>query len=308
MPALITHHLFGEKCVSELPDSIIEDQEQLLAFLLGNQGPDPFFFRFRGLPQDLSACHELAKRMHCERVALAFNSLRDSVGRLPLPDQKVGRAFALGMLGHYTLDLTTHPFIFAEQIEIIAQSNGELDGLDSQVHAIIEGRLDSWLLWRERHSTVLDCPPAYELCRTPRIDRVAGALFSQIAWQIYGISLPVEAYGACVNDMQTAYKLIEPAGSPKGEVLAVIEEPLRGTTSQIQAMAHDVLQTDDCPLANPGHLPWKSPATGKESTASFLDLFNLAVTDYGVLAQAFVKGGDDMEAAIDRLNYSGETY
>ena len=159
MPALITHHLFGEKCVSELPDSIIEDQEQLLAFLLGNQGPDPFFFRFRGLPQDLSACHELAKRMHCERVALAFNSLRDSVGRLPLPDQKVGRAFALGMLGHYTLDRTTHPFIFAEQIEIIAQSNGELDGLDSQVHAIIEGRLDSWLLWRERHSTVLDCPP-----------------------------------------------------------------------------------------------------------------------------------------------------
>ena len=45
MPALITHHLFGEDVLPELPAGLVEGEEEVLAFLLGNQGPDPLFAR-----------------------------------------------------------------------------------------------------------------------------------------------------------------------------------------------------------------------------------------------------------------------
>ena len=36
MPALITHHIFGQDAVATLADGIVEGQEELLAFLLGS--------------------------------------------------------------------------------------------------------------------------------------------------------------------------------------------------------------------------------------------------------------------------------
>ena len=44
MPALITHHLFGEESIDRLPQGVITSDEERIAFILGNQGPDPFFF------------------------------------------------------------------------------------------------------------------------------------------------------------------------------------------------------------------------------------------------------------------------
>lgn len=306
MPALITHHIFGEKCAPELPEGLVENQEQLLAFLLGNQGPDPFFFRFRALPADLKACHALASTMHSTRVAPAFAVAHESVGRLPEDDQGLGRAFCLGLVAHYQLDRSVHPFVFAEQDEIIDASDGELEGCGSQVHAIIEGRIDSWMLWKERRSTVLTRHPALELCRTPRIDRVAGAIFSQVAWQVFGISTSCEEYGAAVDDMQAVYRLIEPAGSTRGEAVALVEERLRGTFSQVEAMAHEVVREDECPLANPNHLAWTNPFDGEESHASFMDLFDDAVEGFPAVAETFCRGGEAIEVAVDGLNYSGK--
>ena len=47
MPALITHHLFGEESIDRLPAGIIGTDEERTAFLIANQGPDPYFFRVR---------------------------------------------------------------------------------------------------------------------------------------------------------------------------------------------------------------------------------------------------------------------
>ena len=44
MPALITHRLFGEESIERLPEGLITSDDERAAFLLANQGPDPFFF------------------------------------------------------------------------------------------------------------------------------------------------------------------------------------------------------------------------------------------------------------------------
>ena len=50
MPAILTHHLFGEDASAQLPEYLLTSQEEMLAFLLGNQGPDPLLARFTCLP------------------------------------------------------------------------------------------------------------------------------------------------------------------------------------------------------------------------------------------------------------------
>ena len=188
MPALITHHIFGEETVSRLPEGIIQGEEELLAFLLGNQGPDPFFVRALTIPEQADRCHHLARRMHREHVGEAFAALRTFVTHLPEQDKNVGRAFVLGLLGHYALDSCAHPFVFAQQDEIIENAEG-LDDAAHEVHAVIESDLDTWMLWTMRHLTVAEAPATDYLARTERVDRVAGALFSAVARQVFRIAI-----------------------------------------------------------------------------------------------------------------------
>lgn len=80
MPALITHRLFGEESIERLPEGIITNEDERAAFLLANQGPDPFFFRFR--TPNMGACMELARVMHRSRMSRQFGALREGVARL----------------------------------------------------------------------------------------------------------------------------------------------------------------------------------------------------------------------------------
>ena len=303
MPALITHHLFGEHSSALLPAGVIEDEEELLAFLLGNQGPDPFFFRFSGSPADVRASHQIAHRMHDSRMTAAFQALRDGVSHLPEHDMGVGRAFALGMLSHYALDREAHPFVYAQQFALI-EANPELKDAGNEVHAVIESDIDSWMLWCMRRATVHDCPPASELARTERICRVAGALTSQVAWSAFGIDLPATEYGGAVANMELVYRLIEPAGSARSRHIAALERLAR-PHSQMGALAHRVTTSEECPAANLGHEAWTNPFTGAVSHETFRERFEGALEGWPALSLAFTRGGDDLREAVGGLNYSG---
>ncbi len=226
MPALITHHIFGEETVSRLPEGIIRGEEELLAFLLGNQGPDPFFVRALTIPEQADRCHHLARRMHREHVGEAFAALRTFVTHLPEQDKNVGRAFVLGLLGHYALDSCAHPFVFAQQDEIIENAEG-LDDASHEVHAVIESDLDTWMLWTMRHLTVTEAPATDYLARTERVDRVAGALFSAVARQVFRIAISPDEFGAAVGNYQTLYRLIDPLESAKVRRVASLERIVR---------------------------------------------------------------------------------
>lgn len=306
MPALITHHLFGEKAAKALPSSIFPNREHRLAFLLGNQGPDPFFFRFFGLPKSIESSQELASRMHNESIAKAFQVLRDAVLALPKEDQSLGRAFALGMLSHYALDRVAHPYVYGLQNEIIEQNVDAMADASSQVHAVIESQLDSWMLRRFRNKTVKECPPYKELETTDRINRVAGALLSQVAWEVFAIDLGADEYAQAVKNMTFVYKHIEPAGSLSGSALGLLEEKARGNYSMLSSLSHEIVGSGDTPLANVDRKPWTNPWNHRKERDSFLDRFNEALGNYPQLAKAFIAGGSKLSRAVNNLNYEGQ--
>ena len=190
MPALITHHLFGEESIDRLPQGVIASDEERIAFILGNQGPDPFFFHM--LTPRVSDCTLLAQVMHRSRMSRQFSCLRDGVSHLQPRDASLGRAFALGLLSHYVLDRNAHPFVYEQQFGIV-ESDPELEASGSQVHAVLESDLDVLMLQLKRDgATVEDYPPAGEIVTTDRINRVAGVLMSYVAGRVYGIDIPAE--------------------------------------------------------------------------------------------------------------------
>lgn len=305
MPALITHHLFGEEAVSLLPEGIVSNQEEMLSFLLGNQGPDPLFACFSTRPDVARACHQLAHAMHRSQVTEALLALRDAVSHLPERDKTIGRAFALGMLGHYLLDSTAHPFVYAQQ-NAICEAGVGLENAGGDVHAVIESDIDSWLLWAYRHQTVSEHPVSLNLARTGRIERVAGAMVAQVSWQVFGLSIPANAYGGAVGDYELVYRVIDDGSGLRTDAIALVERIFR-SHSRAQALAHHDTTSDACAAANLSHHEWHDPYTGAPSSESFPDLFFSALDRWEAMAESYVKGdARALRAVTGKRNYDGE--
>ena len=303
MPSLITHHIFGEDAAQRLPEGLVDGEEELLAFLLGNEGPDPFFVRFRTIPARVATCRHLAHDMHASHITQAFGDIRSSVGHLPVEDERIGRAFALGLLGHYVLDRTAQPLIYAQQYALLEQPG--LSDATHEIRAIIESDIDSWILWEKRHVTVLEHHPASDLMRTTRVDRVGGTIFSQVAFAVFGLNVGPEEYGAAVSDYQWVYRRIEPAGSAKTRLIGAAERLAR-PHSMAESFAHRVAESDECASANLERREWTNPFTGEKRHASFADLFEEALVTYPQLAEAFVRGDRErFDAIVGGLNYDG---
>lgn len=304
MPAIITHHLYGEDASNLLPEGILTGQEDLLAFLLGNQGPDPLWSRFRTIPLHAMACHQLATRMHDGRVVEALLAMREAVFHLHEDDRNIGRAFVLGMAAHYLLDSITHPLIYALQAQL-ASIDPSLAAASNEVHAIIEADIDSWILWQKRQQTVLEAPCSTALALTDRIARASSAIVSQVAWEVFGIALGADEYGHAVADYRLFYKLIDPPATRVPHMLARAERLVR-PESRLQAQTHRVITSDNIALANLEHRVWRNPATGERSTASFADLFHDALLAWPTFSQRLIEGNPTrLNDMIANINYNG---
>ena len=303
MPALITHRLFGEESIERLPKGLITSDDERAAFLLANQGPDPFFFRFR--TPNMGACMELARVMHRSRMSRQFAALREGVSRLQPSDSGVGRAWTLGMLSHYVLDRNAHPFVYAQQWGI-QEADPDLTGAGSQVHAVIESDLDLLMLQLKRNgATIAEFPPVGEVSSNPRIDKVAGALVSFMAKSVYGMDVAANEYGGAVADMQLAYRVIEPAGSVRTCALARLEGLVKDY-SLLQALAHRVTAEPPAGAGNLARNEWTDPFTQAVRAESFPALFERALDDYQQAAARFI-GTGDTAAVTGHVNYSGRT-
>lgn len=306
MPAVITHHIFGEDASRLLPDGLLTGEEELLAFLLGNQGPDPLWARFRTLPWRASACHQLADAMHAYKTVESFLAAREATAHMREDDKGIARAFSLGLAAHYLLDSFAHPLVYAQQIELVSASD-ELAGADNEVHALIESDIDSWMLWQKRHKTVLDCPTSAALATTERINRIAGALLTQVGWKVYGIEVGTLEYGHAVSDYQLFYHLIDPPATHVPRVLGTVERLVR-PHSRLMAQSHRVTRSDECASANLEHAAWRDPNTGAVSTASIADLFHDALLSWPLFSRRFAEGDVAwLTAAIDGINHLGRT-
>ncbi len=102
MPSLITHYLFSET-----------NYHPTRAFIIGSQGPDPFFYYGYTTPwkKHIKEVRDFGTYLHNIDSYKMFKFLMEYEQKND-NESKVLLEFIKGMLSHYVLDRVCHPFIF----------------------------------------------------------------------------------------------------------------------------------------------------------------------------------------------------
>ena len=300
MPALVTHYLMAQESLEQASISF-DTIEENKAFLLGAQGPDPYFFRILSVtPQ---TAHAYAKSTHYHKTAKQYRALFEALKLVRDEDEAVAKAYAMGFLAHFTLDSMAHPYVYANQFAIM-DSSDELKGAPNQVHAIIESDIDSSLLKRLRgyeisQAYILSCLDLSDSSLT-----TIGRLHSFIAHKVYNIDLEYKEFEHAVKDMRTIYRFIEGDKSVGFKVLSGLEEKIN-KHSMLMSLSHRKAGELSDRHLNLDHETWTHPFINKKLNLSFEDIFEQAVYAYVTKLKTFLSGQNFFELS-GHLNYSGQ--
>jgi len=159
MPAMITHYLFG---VDLYRSTSIKNIKSIIyhnigPYRLGLQGPDIFFYHpiLMLLPKE----KHIGSRMHETKVQAFFSAYLTLLEKLPSKDQTTAYAYLLGLLAHYTLDSSIHPYIYAR---CSTSKNTSSNQFSFGKHLELETYIDSILLKRHRNQPL----PRFHASRT----------------------------------------------------------------------------------------------------------------------------------------------
>ena len=111
MPGFITHLSFGEQSLSFIESSTKDLlQKHITSYGLGLQGPDIFFYH---IPAYLFYRQNIGNVMHRHNVMLFFESLINARNAFEdTHSRRICDAYILGFIGHYSLDIVCHPYIY----------------------------------------------------------------------------------------------------------------------------------------------------------------------------------------------------
>lgn len=282
MPDVWTHLITGDrvsKGISRPGMTVINDHRSVFDF--GCQGPDFFlYYDFWPWSRDKRGS-TLGDAIHHEHCGAFFEQSFSYIASLAgSSDYHAGIAYGLGLLCHWALDRTTHPYIhYISGVHTSGDpSVAHLAGNHKRIEAIIDS-----LLVREYWGIATDQSPANQ-----RFD--LGATLPAYLANLYQRVIPVvypdlwrEQAPGCVaksyRDMMTACRvLFDPTGIKK-RALSWLQR-VSGDHLHLSSYFYPNRVNASIDYLNTHHLPWCHPADRQElSTASFGDLLDQAVTD-----------------------------
>lgn len=275
MPGIVTHYMFGTDVHKRLVEVIGDSSAALEAFLLGNQGPDPFFYLMA--TPSTRACRRIGQTMHRQKTSELLASMHDRFIKSP---DSPGKAYALGFLCHYLLDSTVHPLVYAQQYAIC---NARVEGLSGEwshrvVHATIETALDEYVLTTRLDATAVTLPPHKTMlrCSAPVLTEVSCG-YSKVLRETYGLNAPETVFSTAVG----LYRFAQQALDSKSSGLRRRFDYLEGAgmvSAYLQALSHRAEPLLHTPFANDDHVTWKDPfGDGKPANDSFDELYACAL-------------------------------
>lgn len=252
MPAALAHYCFALSVEPELSD----------AFQLGTQGPDPFFF-YGMIPwkkrDDAKEVQNLGESLHKKDFSKLYAKMWVEANREADPHKKETlRNYVRGLLAHYCLDRTCHPYIFYRSG---FDGNGQLTGHYSFAHKVFEALLD------------LKIASDYGIGRNPaKAMRIADEDAKSISklWDSSLDGLGQDVFYQAYCDYLAIENFLQSRSGWKRPLWKLFgkEGAMYGFTYPRWIKKHEGRD-----IENLKNSVWKDPVTGKESTQSVRDLF-----------------------------------
>ena len=295
IPGLLTRSLFGldHKNGDESAEKVREHEK---LFNLGCQGPDIFFYYFPGLllrgPVNrggvmYNTTRGLGTLMHGKNfgkfiVEMASHSKNDKTGAV--------FAYTCGLVMHYALDSTAHPYVYARTTTSAKKIKNSAD------HRLFETAIDILMLSRIRNQAPNDFAH-FELISAAKADlETASHAMSAALEKIYAHELVHIQVFSAMKHMIRYTKLLQTKRGLRKKILRFLElitirEPL------FSSMMHD--QKTDMDVLNLENGEWQAPWQGaKKANQSFLELYDAAVdeaTGMCKILSEFVYGAESEE-------------
>ena len=307
MPAIITHDLFGKAAYANNACCIGLDLEQHLAFLLGNQGPDPLFYA-RANPSIFEFAR-FGSTMHQASTNEMLIAFHEALNTLPENEKPVGRAYLLGFLCHYLLDSTVHPLVYAHEFALCDAGVPGLTRADgNEVHAVIESEFDEVMLYKHTGKTIATFKPYKEILQaSDETLTIIGKLYSYMAAIAFQKSMQTDVFRKAVKSFRLVQNIFYSNNGVKRSVLAQAEELVR-PHSFYRSMSHRVSEATESEFDNHQGDVWVNPFTKQRSVASLDQLFDQAqdrVNEVFALFDAPNFTQETAQAITGGCNFSG---
>ena len=308
MPALVAHDTFGSEAYELITETVGTSKDCVEAFLLGNQGPDPLFYAV--VDPSIGAWHKLGYQMHRDRTNEVLAALRGSIEIFEDKDRAIAKAYALGFVCHYLLDSTVHPLVFAQEYALCDAGVPGLDRSDgSNVHATIECEFDEVVLTRYLNTTLQQFKPAKSILRgSAGVLKIVSTMYLYTALTVFGQVPPGDLFTRSVKLFRGSMTLLYSRNGLKRRLLVAMEEAMRDV-SMYGSLSMRAKPRQESLFENASHDTWIEPATGRERTESFDDLFAAALAKVRDAAERFVDPAFNAaaaEAITCGRNFNGE--
>lgn len=304
MPGLSTHYLFGIKTLRHIKE--LELYKLILdypcVYALGQQGPDLLFYYPRFLRMG-----NIGVRMHNEGTAEFFYSMLYYIENYARAGRKkdILLVYLSGFLGHYVLDRTFHPYVYAYSMEG--------SGLKQQGrHFRLETEIDAYLL-----KTIKRTHPGFfkagkTLALSPREEKVIIEMLQYAVFYTYGEMLGTRRLKITLCIMRLVHAFLRDKRGIKKRLITSLEIKVFGFQLLSGLIPEYRESAGSKELLNIARKGWLSPWEEKERTMSVPDMLKLARTEYvGILKELnelFGAMGRDRNDFMENVgNYSYRT-
>ncbi|SER76651.1 zinc dependent phospholipase C family protein [Lachnobacterium bovis] len=277
MPGFTTHYLFGSDLFKLLPENSLKKniRKNHSAYSLGLQGPDIFFFY---IPSHIFHKENLGALAQDKKTGAFFLNLLES--RTLFTGNKkhlqIADAYIMGFIGHYTLDTTCHPFIYA--FTNYTPDSPPKDTHYFGNHAYLETEIDNSMLKYKKHIRPNQFHQDSTIMVSPTQRRVIAKMLCHAFKNTYTNLMVNKAMmrAAITYSIIGSRLLSDPTGQKK-VFIRLIEQNLIGKAFISPMLPSDKYYFFKDPL-NTRHKPWTHPwLRNKKSRKSFLNLYNYAL-------------------------------
>lgn len=262
MPACLTHYQFAARVLEKLSD---REEMDLGAYFWGAQGPD-FLFCHRYFPwMKGRSLKSFGNRLHGENPVLTLGALREFLQRHS--DQGY-RSYARGLLCHYSLDSTAHPYINSLADRLVEQRPYENR---TTMHGEVEAALDAIMLRRETGKLPSEVSLGKMFPKNEAVQRRIAKLYRDMIFRVYGEDVPEEELYRATGDAHFVFSLLTDRTGLKLRAFHLLE---RGKPSLVSSHLVPLTEREDVDYANVRREEWRFGET--VSQQDFFELFEQA--------------------------------
>lgn len=300
MPATITHAYFAKDVFDILPGDIKSkiDCNRLKMF---SQSTDALMFYNLFSPLPGKRIREFQKYFHRNKSQEYFINLIQFIKKNKLADDKDVASFLAGMICHYVLDSTIHPYIFYK--------TGYFDKKEANtykynnIHLFMETFIDNDMVKRREkinpYKFRLDkfCFDTRKFSR--RLDAAIDYSFKK-TFHIDGMS---KIYYKALKQMKMALLVFrrDPSGIKKN-CYKLVDTFTSKKVFRFEAISYHYPLQDRHNFLNSEHKLWRNPTTySMTSTESFVDLYLKAIKVAKVLVCASFDYINDKDIELEKI-------